>query len=207
MSPPDASLKLWPASSDWFDSPVRPDWAPQLSGWLEQGYSYANTGAGRLAVAPEMNRFGQEYLLNQLAITAQKQCDADELSWGYYVQMFSGADASTLQGPGDIKNTNPRFGGSVRQARAQFHLPMLCSGGVDVVIGRQGSPMGYESYMAPLRPFYSTSYQWFYAEDGADTGVWTTFHVSPQWDCMVGTTLGSNTFYTLPLTIHAASLN
>jgi hypothetical protein len=189
-----------PSWGSWPGAPAVPatgGWAPQLSGWTEQGYTYANTGTGRLAVAPEMNRYGQTYLFNQVALTAERRADTEELSCGYYLQLFGGADAFTLQGPGDIRNSSPYFGASVRQARAQFHVPILCERGIDVVVGRQGSPMGYESYMAPLRPFYSLSYQWFYAEDGADTGCWTTFHVADGWDVLYGTTLGSNTLFTL----------
>ena len=176
---------------------TRPSWFPRVSGWLDQGYTYANTGTGRLAIAPEMNRFGDRYQLNQVALNLDKPCAGPDYNWGYYLQLFAGADAYTLTGPGDIRNTNPNFGGVVRQARVQCHLPLLTDEGVDVVVGRQGSPMGYESYMAPQRPFYSLSYQWFYAEDGADTGCWTTVHLDCRWDLMAGATLGSNTFFTL----------
>jgi hypothetical protein len=169
----------------------------RVSGWLDMGYTYATSGAGRLAVAPQMNRFGQEYLFNQLALTFDRPLSADTWSWGYYLQFFSGADASTLEGPGDIRNTDPRFGGSIRQARVQAHLPIFSERGIDMVFGRQGSLMGYESYMAPLRSFYSLSYQWFYAEDGADTGWWTTLHAADRWDITYGVYLGSNTFFTL----------
>jgi hypothetical protein len=113
------------------------------------------------------------------------------------VQFFSGADASTLQGPGDIANSNTHFGASLRQANLQAHLPIGTEGGVDVVFGRQGSLMGYESYMAPLRPFYSLSYQWYFAEDGADTGCWTTWHATDDWDLTYGVYLGSNTLFSL----------
>lgn len=192
-----APLKLWPPSWRSGGDVTAPAWVPEVSGWLEQGYTASTSGSGRLAVAPEMNRFGNEYQLNQLAVTLQRRCDTDQLSCGYYLQMFSGADAFTLQGPGDIKNTDPYFGGVVRQARVQTHLPWLTAAGVDIVLGRQASPMGFESYMAPLRPFYSLSYQWFYAEDGADTGGWATLHLDRRWDVMYGVTLGSNTFFTL----------
>jgi len=79
----------------------------------------------------------------------------------------------------------------------QAHLPILTDRGVDMILGRQGSLMGYESYMAPLRPFYSLSYQWFYAEDGADTGWWTTVHAADGWDITYGAYLGSNTLFSL----------
>ncbi len=198
-SPPGESgreVSLFPlATTNRDDARARP--ALRVSGWADMGYTSSSSGSGRLAVAPQMNRFGNEYLFNQLALTFERPLRYDEFSCGYYLQLFNGADASTLQGDGDIKNGNPRFGTTVRQARLQFHLPVVSDGGVDVVVGRQGSLMGYESYMAPLRNFYSVSYQWFYAEDGADTGCWATLHGADGWDCTYGVYLGSNTFFTL----------
>lgn len=169
----------------------------QLRGWADLGYTYASSGAGRLAVEPWLNRFGREFLLDQTALVLEKPTRSDGLSTGFYVQFLGGADASALQGPGDITNTNPRFGGVLRQVYGSLHVPILTEGGVDVRLGRQGSLMGFESYMAPLRPFYSLSYQWNYGEDGADTGVWVTWHARAQLDLTCGMTLGSNTFFTL----------
>jgi hypothetical protein len=60
-----------------------------------------------------------------------------------------------------------------------------------------GTVIGYESALAPYRPFYSNDYQWFYAQDGAFTGVLTTLHVNKQLDVLNGVTLGANTFFTL----------
>ncbi len=169
----------------------------RASGWLDMGYTYASTASGRLAAAPEMNRFGNEFLLNQFALVLERPLARDDWAWGFYTQLFNGADAYTLQGPGDIQNTNQHFGASLHQVNLQAHLPILSDGGVDLVFGRQGSLMGYESYMAPLRPFYSLSYQWYFAEDGADTGCWATWHAAPDWDFTYGTCLGSNTLFTL----------
>ncbi|HWA97267.1 MAG TPA: outer membrane beta-barrel protein [Pirellulales bacterium] len=175
--------------------------APQqrlrLSGWADMGYTAATSATGPLAVAPQMNHFGDEFLLNQLAITAERPVDPDELSFGYYTQLFGGADAYDLQGPGDIQSVNDHFGFTIRQANLRAHLPVFTARGMDVVVGRQGSLMGYESYMAPMRTLYSVSYQWWYAEDGADTGTWATVHATDEWDLTGGVTFGSNTFFEL----------
>jgi hypothetical protein len=169
----------------------------RLHGWAESGYTYASSGAGQLAVEPLLNRFGREFLANQIALVLDRPARRDDLSAGFYLQFFAGADAAALQGPGDIQSSNPRFGGVVRQVYAEAHLPALTEGGVDLQFGRQGSPMGFESYMAPRRPFYSLSYQWNYGEDGADTGARATWHVTERLDLTYGITLGSNTFFTL----------
>ncbi len=169
----------------------------QIYGWLDVGYTSASTAAGRLAVAPVPNRYGDTILFNQAAVVVSKQLKTDELSWGFYGQLFAGSDASLLQGPGDIQSSNPQFGMTIRQLNTSVHLPLLTAGGIDVVFGRQGTWMGYESYMAPGRPLYSLSYQWNFAEDGSDTGVWTTWHATSQLDLRYAMTLGSNTFFEL----------
>jgi len=168
----------------------------RLSGWEEMGYTTASSGAGRLAVQPAMNHYGQEFLLDQFALVLEKPVDKDHFSLGFRAELFSGADASFLQGPGDIQNTDPRFGFVIRQLYASAHAPLLSEGGLDFELGRRGTPMGYESYMAPSRPFYSLSYQWDYAEDGADTGFWTTWHASDRLDLVYAVTMGANTFFT-----------
>lgn len=168
----------------------------RVYGWADMGYTYASSGTGLLAVQPQMNRFGREYLLNQLAAVVERTPDADRFSTGYRVEMLGGADAADLQGPGDIHSDNPRVGGVVRQLYVAAHVPALTDGGVDLQLGRRGTPMGYESYRATQRPFYSLSYQWNYAEDGADTGLWSTWHATDRLDLIYGLTMGANTFFT-----------
>jgi hypothetical protein len=68
---------------------------------------------------------------------------------------------------------------------------------MDVQVGRMGTIIGYEGALAPYRPFYSNDYQWFYAEDGAFTGLLTNLHVNKQLDVWNGITMGANTFFTL----------
>ncbi len=168
----------------------------QITGWADMGYTAATSGPGQLAVAPEVNRYGNEFLLNQITLNAYRPTHPDELSFGYRLQMMGGADATTLQGPGDIQNTNTHFGAQVRQVNLQAHVPVFWENGLDVVVGRRASLMGYESYMPVYRQFYSLTYQWWYAQDGADTGCWFTAHPDKQMDVTFGVTLGSNTFFT-----------
>jgi hypothetical protein len=169
----------------------------RIYGWADMGYTYASTGPGLLSVETRENRFGNEFLVNQLAVVVDKPLKADELSFGYNATFYAGADAALLRPRGGFTTTDPRFGLDFRQLYASAHLPILSDGGVDVKAGRMGTIIGYESALAPYRPFYSNDYQWFYAEDGAWTGLLTNWHVNKQLDILNGITLGANTFFTL----------
>jgi hypothetical protein len=169
----------------------------KLYGWLDAGYTYASTGPGLLTVEPRENRFGNEFLLNQAAIVVEKPLDPNDWSLGFNATFYAGADAALLRPEGGFTTTNPRFGADFRQLYVSAHMPILTDGGVDVKVGRMGTIIGYESALAPYRPFYSNDYQWFYAEDGAFTGAIANVHVNKQLDVIGGITMGANTFFTM----------
>ena len=68
---------------------------------------------------------------------------------------------------------------------------------MDVKVGRMNTIIGYNGFLAPYRPFYSSDYQFFYSQDGAFTGFLTDLHVNNRLDIWNGMTLGANTFFTL----------
>jgi hypothetical protein len=170
----------------------------RVFGWMNMGYTVASSGSGPLNVEPRENKFGNEFTVNQAAIVLERMLNPDRLSFGFRMEFYAGADAATIQPKGGIDSPpgNSRFGYDFRQLYLSAHLPMLTEGGVDVKVGRQWSVIGYESAMAPYRPFYSNAYQWFYAEDGAYTGAVATWHVNKQLDIVNGITMGGNTFFT-----------
>jgi hypothetical protein len=67
---------------------------------------------------------------------------------------------------------------------------------MDVKFGRMNTIIGYNGFLAPYRPFYSSDYQFFYAQDGAFTGFLTNLHINDRLDIWNGMTLGANTFFT-----------
>ena len=170
--------------------------ALRLYGWLDAGYTYASTGPGPLTVETRENRFGNEFLFNEAALVLEKPLDPTRFSLGFNATFYAGADAALLRPEGGINTTNPRFGADFRQLFVSAHLPVLTDGGVDIKAGRMGTIIGYESALAPYRPFYSNDYQWFYAEDGAFTGGLAIVHMNKQLDVIGGITLGANTFFT-----------
>ena len=71
-------------------------------GWVEGGYTGASTGAGMLSVQPRQNRFGDEFLLNQIGWAIQKPLKQDQFDWGFNMRYFAGSDAALGAAKGGI---------------------------------------------------------------------------------------------------------
>jgi len=168
-------------------------------GWVEGGYTGASTGSGMLSVQPRQNRFGDQFLLNQIGFAIQKPLSQDQFDLGFNIRYFAGADAALGAAKGGIGSPpgDPRFGQDFRDLYFSAHLPILTDGGVDFKFGRMNTIIGYNGFLAPYRPFYSSDYQFFYSQDGAFTGFLTDLHVNNRLDIWNGMTLGANTFFTL----------
>lgn len=171
----------------------------RVFGWMEAGYSGASTGTGRLSVAPVQNRFGNEPLFNQIGLVLQKPLKQDRFDVGFNIRYFAGADAAIGQPKGGIGSTitSSRFSQDFRDLYISAHLPILTEGGMDVKVGRMNTIIGYNGFLSPYRPFYSSDYQFFYLQDGAFTGFLTNLHASPRLEIWNGMTLGANTFFTM----------
>jgi hypothetical protein len=169
----------------------------RMFGWAEAGYTYSSTGPGLLNVQPRQNRFGNEALVNQLGLVLQKPLREGEFDLGFNIRYFAGADAALGQPLGGIDDpaNNPRFSHDFRDLYLSAHLPILTEGGMNIKIGRMNTIIGYNGFLAPYRPFYSSDYQFFYSQDGAFTGLLTQLHVTKQLDVWNGITLGANTFF------------
>lgn len=168
-------------------------------GWAEGGYTYSSTGPGLLAVEPRQNRFGDQFLFDQLGLVIQKPLKQDQFDVGFNVRYFAGADAALGQPKGGLDDPpgNQRFSHDFRDLNVDAHLPILTEGGVDVKVGRMNTIIGYNGFLAPYRPLYSSDYQFFYSQDGAFTGILTNLHVNKQLEIWNGLTFGANTFFTL----------
>ena len=166
-------------------------------GWVESGYTYASGGPGLLSVQPRQNRFGNELLLNQIGLVLQKPLQQDQFDMGFNVRYFAGADAALGQPGGGIDDPpgNPRFSHDFRDLYLSAHLPILTERGMNVKVGRMNTIIGYNGFLAPYRPMYSSDYQFFYSQDGAFTGFLTQLMLTDQLEVWNGMTLGANTFF------------
>jgi len=149
-------------------------------------------------VQPRLNRYGDEFLLNQIGLVIQKPLAQDRFDWGFNMRYFAGADAALGQPKGGIDDPpgNPRFGQDFRDLYLSAHLPIITEGGVNVKVGRMNTIIGWNGYLAPYRPLPSSDYQFFYSQDGAFTGFLTQLIVNDRLDIWNGMTLGANTFFT-----------
>ena len=178
------------------------DWTARHSlrvfGWLNGGYTAASTGEGLLAIEPRANRFGDTWLVDQAAFVLERTLDPEAWSWGFRAEFYMGADAALLHPlDGFGPSSTPRFGTDFRQAYFSLHAPVLTARGIDFKFGRQYTPLGYETTMAPYRPMYSQAYAWIYSQNGATTGATATIHVGPKLDVVGGVTLGVNSLFDL----------
>ena len=98
------------------------NWAPESNirtfGWVEGGYTGASTGPGILSVEPRQNRFGDEFLLNQIGLTIQKPLRQDQFDIGFNIRYFAGADAALARPRGD------RLPGRQSPLRARLPRPV-----------------------------------------------------------------------------------
>jgi Putative beta-barrel porin-2, OmpL-like. bbp2 len=165
-------------------------------GWVEGGYTGASVGPGLLSVQTRQNRFGDEFLLNQIGWVIEKPLRSDQFDLGFVMRYFAGADAALGAPKGGIDSSpNPHFGQDFRDLYLSMHLPVLTENGVDFRIGRMNTIIGYNGFLAPYRPFYSSDYQFFYLQDGAFTGFLLDFKISSRLSIWSGMTLGANTFF------------
>jgi hypothetical protein len=166
-------------------------------GWVEGGYTAASTGTGILSVQTRQNRYGNNFLFNQIGLTIQKPLEQDRFNLGFNVVYFAGADAAIGQPKSGIGGANfdPRFSQDFRFLELTAHLPILTDGGVDLKMGRMNTIIGYNGFLSPYRPFYSSDYQFFYSQDGAFTGWLTNLHATDRLEIWNGMTLGANTFF------------
>jgi hypothetical protein len=167
-------------------------------GWVEGGYTGASTGPGLLRVQPRLNRFGDEFLLNQVGLILKKPIRQDALGLGFSAIFLAGADAALEQPKGGIDSPpgNPRFGLDFPELAVDAHLPILTDRGMDVKLGRMMAIIGYSCVLAPYRPLSSGDYQFYYAQDTAFTGLLTNLHLSDRISIYNGLALGANTFFT-----------
>ncbi len=92
-------------------------------GWIEGGYTGASTGAGILSVEPRQNRFGNEFLFNQIGLTVQKPLQQDIFNLGFMMRYFAGADAALGRSPRGASAIRPAIHTSARISATSTSRP------------------------------------------------------------------------------------
>ena len=147
--PPEDLPPLFPEFTDWLKRE-----RIRVYGWIEAGYTHSSVGDGLLANAPTPNRFGNEAILNGVWLIVERQLAKEGWSWGFRSDFYAGSDAALLHPQNGFGPQDLRWGTDFRQLYLSLHMPVLSEGGVDLQLGRQNVPIGYETLMAPYRPMY-----------------------------------------------------
>jgi hypothetical protein len=155
-------------------------------GWLDGGYSYSSSGDGLLIVAPEPTRFGNEFLLNGAWMIVERTIDTKNWSWGFRSDFYGGSDAALLRPINNFGPQGKHMGTDFRQ--------LFSAKGVDLQLGRQNMPLGYETLMGPYRPLYSQTYFWINFQVVATAAV-ATLHPANSLDLLGGVLIGNNTVF------------
>jgi hypothetical protein len=163
-------------------------------GWLDGGYSYSSSGDGLLNVAPEPTRFGNEFLLSGAWMIVERPPDTKNWSWGFRSDFYGGSDAALLRPLNNFGPQDKHMGTDFRQLFISAHMPVLSAKGIDLQLGRQNMPLGYETLMAPYRPLYSQTYFWINFQVTATAAV-ATWHASNSLDLLGGVLIGYNTVF------------
>jgi hypothetical protein len=147
-----------------------------------------------LNVAPEPTRFGNEFLLNGAWMIVERPPDTKTWSWGFRSDFYGGSDAALLRPLNNFGPQGKHMGTDFRQLFISAHLPVLTAKGVDLQLGRQNMPLGYETLMAPYRPLYSQTYFWINFQVVATAAV-ATLHPTNSIDLLGGALIGYNTVF------------
>jgi Putative beta-barrel porin-2, OmpL-like. bbp2 len=168
----------------------------RVYGWLDGGFTYSSAGSGPLAIGPTPNRFGDQFDFNAAWLIIERRPTQEGWNWGFRCDFFAGSDAALLRPLNSFGPQGTRLGTDFRQLYLSVHMPLLSKGGVDLQVGRQNVPIGYESVMAPYRTFYSNTYFWLSYQVGSTAAI-ATWHAAKQLELLGGVVLGYNTIFEL----------
>jgi Putative beta-barrel porin-2, OmpL-like. bbp2 len=168
-------------------------------GWVDGGGQYVSTGSGELPVgfsAP--NRFADGLIVDAGWIIVERPLakHSEGWDWGFRGDFYAGQDAALLRPMNSFGPQGPRLGTDFRQAFLSLHIPIITKGGLDLQLGRQNVPIGYETLMAPYRPLYTQTYYWIFHQVAA-TGIFGTLHAAGKLDLVAGADLNYNTVFKL----------
>jgi hypothetical protein len=181
-----------------------------VDGWVESGYTYSHRhGSGTPVVLPGPfnHEIGNHYMLNQTVLRLIKDVDVKKFDIGGQIEVlygtdggvlhpygglgFNGSDRSDNNTPNDpdgFNNLNPQYQFDIPQAYVTLNLP-VGDKGLQLNIGKFAGLLGYESFEAVNRPFYSNSYL-FNLEPLTHVGVLASYQVNDQLGVKLGVTRG-----------------
>jgi hypothetical protein len=186
-----------------------------IYGWVESGYTYNHRHGSinsdswestYLIPGPFTHEFHNRYMLNQVVLRFERQVDTKNFDVGGMVELMYGSDAAQIHATGlgyngtdetDDGNPNdnwptfynlwPTWQFDIPQAYVTVNLPV--GNGLQVMVGKFVTLLGYESIDPRANPFYSHS--WLFAPlPRTHLGVLGSYQINDQVGVKFGITRG-----------------
>src|SRR5215472_12563810 len=177
--------------------PKPPEPRFKLYGWIEGGIT------GNPNAPVDNHNFGHlftdranEPLLNQVVITAERTLDtnATGFDWGFKLQFMYGSDARYIHSLGLLDDTtDQRVQPDFPEVYASAHIPIPCTGGLDLKLGKFVTLEGAETIDPRTNVFYSHTYIFNFGIPFNNTGFQSVLHVNKYLDLYAGINRGVNT--------------
>ena len=181
-----------------------------IYGWVESGYTYNHRHSGDnfgfIIPGPFNHEVGNHYMLNQAVLRFERQVDTKKFDVGGLIEFmygsdsgplhpygglgFDGSDRSDNKDPSDpdgTSNFNPKWQVDFPQAYVTINLPV--GNGLQLMVGKFATVVGYESFDAISNPFYSHSFI-FGAEPFTHVGVLGSYQLNDQLGLKLGISRG-----------------
>jgi hypothetical protein len=165
-------------------------------GWVDGGATTISDTSGLVTEAPVLNRFSNQFMLNQAWLVIERLTNEKALSWGFRYDFYVGSDAARLRSLDYFGPSGERWGTEIRQGYVSVHTPNVFSKDVEWIAGRVNFPTGAETTLSAYQPLYSRSYFWIHGETSG-TALLATVHADPRVDVTLGTTMGYGTTFVL----------
>jgi hypothetical protein len=179
------------------EAPKPPEPRFKIYGWIEGGIT------GNPDSPIDNHNFGHlftdranEPMLNQAVITGERTLDpnATGFDWGLKIQFMYGSDSRYIHSVGMMDlTTDNRIQPDFPEVYANFHLPIITAGGLDLKIGKFVTLEGAETIDPRANVFYSHSYIFNFGIPFNNTGFQSVLHVNKYLDVYAGLNRGVNT--------------
>jgi hypothetical protein len=190
-----------------------------IDGWIETGYTlnhhHGSDNYEVIIPGPFNHEHGNHYMLNQAVVRIAREVDAKKFDVGGMIEFMYGSDAARIHAwglgydgsdPSDdglpddpdsasqifatINNYNPINQFDIPQAYLTVNLPV--GNGLQLMVGKFATLLGYESFNAVSNPLYSHSYL-FSNVPFTHTGILGSYEISDQLGVKLGITRGWDT--------------
>ncbi len=155
----------------------------EINGYVSSSYFYNfNRPADNVNVGRGFDRRADEFMANKLVVRIDHAVDYSAFDWlaGYSAKLILGQDAEVTQAGG------LGLGGELIdlfEANVTVNVPV--GNGLKVMLGKCGTPLGYESSFTEENFNWSGGNQWVFAEPFTHTGVKLSYQPTTELEVQV----------------------